>query len=95
MQLPISKHANARELYDFEVWARTAPKKHPSASEPIKSLPRGVFGAERYFQVTVHPGLSIFVPSTRTFVPTLENHKPYQEVLSVAYIERNYKQVAS
>ena len=94
MQLPFSKHANARELYDFEVWARKAPRKPSSASKHIKSLPRGVFGAERYFQVTARPGLAN-VPSTRTFIPKLDNHKPYQEVLSVACIERNYKQVAS
>ncbi|KAJ6034444.1 uncharacterized protein N7446_009195 [Penicillium canescens] len=89
MQLPFSKHANARELYNFEVWARTT-----SARKHTKSLPRGVFGAERYFQVTTRPGLAN-VRSTRIFIPKLDNHKPYQEVLSVAYIERNYKQVAS
>lgn len=94
MQLPFSKHANARELYDFEVWARKAPRKPSSASKHIKSLPRGVFGADCYFQVTARPGLAN-VPSTRTFIPKLNNHKPYQEVLSVAYVERNYKQVAS
>ncbi|OGE57130.1 hypothetical protein PENARI_c002G04932 [Penicillium arizonense] len=93
MQLPLSKHVNARELYDFEVWARKAPRNPSSASKHIKSLPRGVFGAECYFQVTARPGFAN-VPSTRTFIPKLDNHKPYQEVLSVAYIERNYKQVA-
>ncbi|KAJ5317995.1 hypothetical protein N7508_002503 [Penicillium antarcticum] len=91
IQLSYAKNPNIAELDHFVLWARKTTQSLEFPRTRRNILPKGVFEAKHYFQITHRPSLDAHVPSTRTFIPRSNDNTPYQEVLSTVYIEKGYR----